>query len=168
MRTDASNFAYGGVLYQVRIVGGKGVYEPLKFISKKFTDPATRWDTHTQECFAIFASVRDSKYLLRGKPFIIEMDHNNLKQLEKSDVPKLVRQHCYLRSFMIWVRHIPGKSNTADYWSRLTQYVHELCDMGSSDASEAEVAPDVWLVKEMQMGSPVDNDIWNDDVVVQQ
>ena len=51
------------------------------------------------------------------------MDHNNLKQLEKSDVPKLVRQHCYLRSFMIWVRHIPGKSNTADYWSRLTQYV---------------------------------------------
>ena len=29
----------------------------------------------------------------------------------------------------------------------------------ASDASEAEVVPDVWLVKDMQMGSPVDNDV---------
>ena len=46
MRTDASTTGYGGVLYQVSISEeGKRVYEPLTFISRKWSDPATRWDT---------------------------------------------------------------------------------------------------------------------------
>lgn len=120
MRTDASNTGYGGVLYQVSVsADGKRVYEPIVFISRKFSDPATRWDTFSQECFAIFACVKECAHLLCGKPFIIETDHANLKWMESSEVPKIIRQHLYLRTFTCWVRHVPGKSNTADYWSRL-------------------------------------------------
>ena len=46
MRTDASTTGYGGVLYQVSISPeGKSLYEPLIFISRKWSDPAARWDT---------------------------------------------------------------------------------------------------------------------------
>ena len=80
LRTDASNTGYGGVLYQVPITDeGVKEYQPLKFISKKWSDAATRWDTYSQECYGIFACVKECDYLLRGKPFIIETDHNNLR-----------------------------------------------------------------------------------------
>ena len=120
LRTDASNYGYGGVLYQTYISDkGEKLYEPLKFMSRKFSDPATRWDTFTQECYAIFACIKETEYLLRGKAFIIETDHNNLLWLEQSAVPKIIRQHLYIRSFVTWIRHVAGKANTADYWSRL-------------------------------------------------
>ncbi|MFN9999762.1 MAG: RNase H-like domain-containing protein, partial [bacterium] len=39
LRTDASNTGYGGVLYQVPITDdGVREYQPLKFISKKWSD----------------------------------------------------------------------------------------------------------------------------------
>ena len=119
LRTDASQFGYGGVLYQIYEFDVKKLYQPLKFMSKKFSDAATRWDTFSQECYAIFACVKDSEYLLRGKPFIIETDHANLLWMESSTVPKIIRQHLYLRNFKCYLRHYPGKINTADYWSRL-------------------------------------------------
>ena len=36
LRTDACDVGYGGVLYHVRLKKGKKVYEPLKFISKRW------------------------------------------------------------------------------------------------------------------------------------
>jgi hypothetical protein len=100
LRTDASDLGYGGVLYQVYIDSdGKKVYQPLKFMSQKFSDPATRWDTFTQECYAIFACIKECEYLLRGKPFVIETGHNNLLWLEASQVPKIIRQYLYIRTF---------------------------------------------------------------------
>ena len=123
LRTDASNTGYGGVLYQVRITdSGEREYQPLKFMSKKWSDAATRWDTYSQECYGIFACVKDCEYLLRGKPFVIETDHNNLRWMESSEVPKIMRQYLYLRTFTNWIRHVPGKMNTADYWSRLLSF----------------------------------------------
>jgi hypothetical protein len=69
--------------------------------------------------YGIFACVKECDYLLRGKPFVIETDNNNLRWIEASEVPKIIRQHLYLRTFTCWIRHIPGKINTTDYWSRL-------------------------------------------------
>ena len=132
LRTDASEYGYGGILYQTYIdASGVKIYQPLKFMSKKFSDPATRWDTFTQECYAIFACIKDCEYLLRGKSFVIETDHNNLLWLEQSAVPKIIRQHLYIRSFITWIRHVPGKINSADYWSRLIQDVSALPVAGS-------------------------------------
>jgi len=167
LRTDASATGYGGVLYQVGITPeGKRVYEPITFISRKFSDPATRWDTFSQECFGIFACVKECAHLLRGKPFIIETDHANLKWMETSEVPKIVRQHLYLRTFTCWVRHVQGKSNTADYWSRLlhasehsleTLYLYRGGDVAPLDQQVEED-----LLYSLQTSSDQDPDFWND------
>ncbi len=42
--------------------------------------------------------------------------------MESSEVPKIMRQYLYLRNFTSWIRHVAGKMNTADYWSRLLSF----------------------------------------------
>ena len=171
MRTDASTTGYGGVLYQVSISEeGKRVYEPLTFISRKWSDPATRWDTFSQECFGIFACVKECAHWLRGKPFIIETDHANLRTMEQSLVPKIIRQHLYLRTFTCWVRHVPGKSNTADYWSRLHNGLNcldlDLYSLYLSDntevPSERKDGTEFEILHNLCRSEDSDPDFWND------
>jgi len=171
LRTDASTTGYGGVLYQVSVnAEGKREYEPLTFISRKWSDPATRWDTFSQECFGIFACVKECSHLLRGKPFIIETDHANLRTMEQSQVPKIIRQHLYLRTFTCWVRHVAGKSNTADYWSRLLSVLelneHTLESLYLASGSEP-VRPyneetERKLLDGLCSSEDQDPDFWND------
>ena len=109
LRTDACNVGYGGVLYQIKILeSGEKQYQALKFMSKKWHDAATRWDTFTQETFGLFDCIRQCEYLLRMKPFVVETDHQNCLHLERSTIPKIARQHLYIRSFTMFIRHIPG------------------------------------------------------------
>ena len=87
--------------------------------SAKFSDPATRWTTIEQECFAIYFAILTFAYFLYGNEFTIETDHNNLRWMELSKVPKIMRWCAYLQSFQFLVRHIPGKQNVvADFLSR--------------------------------------------------
>ena len=54
-----------------------------------------------------------------GKFIEVETDHNNLKWMESSISPAIVRMRVFLQSYITHVRHIPGKSNgVADYLSR--------------------------------------------------
>jgi exonuclease III len=168
MRTDASETGYGGVLYQVSITeDGKRMYEPLTFISRKWSDPATRWDTFTQECFGIFACVKECSHLLQGKPFIIETDHANLRTMEASLVPKIIRQHLYLRNFTCWVRHVPGKSNTADYWSRLLKNPEKTLESlyltrGDEEPPLRDADTETELLCHLFEADDQDYDFWND------
>ena len=87
--------------------------------SAKFSDPATRWTTMEQECFAIYFAVFTFVYFLYGTVFTIEIDHNNLQWMELSKAPKIMRWCAYLQSFQFMVRHIPGKQNlVAEFPSR--------------------------------------------------
>ena len=121
LRTDASEFGVGGVLFQVLpAADGTEEFQPIAFLSKKFTDPATRWSTIEQETFGIVYCVQSLAYLLRGKQFELQTDHRNILWLETSVVPKLVRWRIYLTSFNFILRHIPGKLNIeADFLSRM-------------------------------------------------
>jgi len=56
--TDASLFAYGGILLQPMQAEGanlnrKAHWQPVAFYSKKFTDVQVRYDTHDRELIAI-------------------------------------------------------------------------------------------------------------------
>jgi len=121
LRTDASTFGVGAVLFQTRTLeDGSLRHEPLYFISQKFSDPATRWSTLEQEGYAIYYALKQLEYYLWGKPLVVETDHANLVWIEQSVVPKVIRWRLYMQSFRLMVRHIAGKSNrTADYLSRL-------------------------------------------------
>ena len=122
LRTDASSFGIGAVLFQTRTdtTTGEQRHEPLFFVSKKFSDAATRWSTIEQECYAIFYALQKLEWYLMFKPFVIETDHQNLKWLEQSNVAKLIRWRIYIQQFTTMVKHIPGTQNkTADWLSRM-------------------------------------------------
>jgi hypothetical protein len=113
--TDASTVGLGAMLVQER----EGREIPLQFVSKKFSDAATRWTTIEQECFALVYSVQVLKSHLLGRHFFIKTDHRNLIFMSTCMVPKVVRWRLTLAEYMFTVIHIPGVTNVvADALSR--------------------------------------------------
>ena len=76
-------------------------------------------------------------YLL-GKFIEVETDHNNLKWMESSINPAIVRMRVFLQSYITHVRHIPGKDNgAADYLSRtFDNDAEETADLAAIFAAE--------------------------------
>jgi hypothetical protein len=120
LRTDASEVGVGAVLLQIIYNKEEKHYQPIAFLSHKFSVQAKHWTTIEQEAFAIYYAVLKLSYYLIGKEFVLETDHNNLLWIEASMVPKVVRWRIYLQSFNFKIRHISGKRNlVADWLSRL-------------------------------------------------
>ena len=119
LRTDASLNGVGGVLLQEEEIDGKFQLRPMFFVSKKFSEAARKWSTIQQEAYAIYYTVYKLQGYMLGKFVEVETDHNNLKWMESSINPAIVRMRVFLQSFITHIRHIPGKANaTADYLSR--------------------------------------------------
>jgi hypothetical protein len=118
LRADASDVAVGYVLLQVAkdATTDDIVHQPLVFGSMKFSDAATRWSVYDKEAFAMFWAIKDSEYLLRGKEFIYEGDHANLKWMEYSLNARVIRERIYMQSFLFLFRHIAGKANIVADW----------------------------------------------------
>ena len=94
MRTDASEFGVGGKLLQVLTTeSGEKQEQTIALCSQKFSSAAKRWSTIEQEAYGIFFSVQKFAYYLRGVRFHIETDHNNLRWIEASQEPKIIRPH---------------------------------------------------------------------------
>ena len=75
LHTDASDYGIDAYLWQE--VDGKE--QPVAFISKSLTSTQKRWHTPQKEAYAIFYSITQLEYLLRGKKnFTIKTDHKNL------------------------------------------------------------------------------------------
>jgi hypothetical protein len=125
LRTDASIYGVGAVLFQTRKIqhedGSEELrHEPLFFLSKKFSDAATRWSTIEQECYAIYYALQKLEWYLMFKPIVIETDHRNLQWMEQSSVAKIVRWRIYIQQFTTMIKHVAGAQNkTADWLSRL-------------------------------------------------
>ena len=121
LSVDASDFAVGGVLFQIPKEAKKELeFQVIAFTSKKLSTVAQRWSVIEKECFSVFHSVKKLSYYLYGKQFTIRTDHYNLLWMEISEVPKIIRMRVYLQSFNFILKHIKGKDNIfADWLSRL-------------------------------------------------
>jgi hypothetical protein len=117
IRSDSSDHAVGAVLFQEFTDShGAIIHQPIAFASHKYSGAAINWDTFKQEAYALYFSVMQFGYYLRGKPFLLETDHRNLVWIESSQVPIVVRWRVLLQSYIFEVKHIPGKENTAADW----------------------------------------------------
>ena len=77
-----------------------------------------------KEAFAMYFAIKECEYMLRGKYFILQGDHRNLKWIEASAVPKVIRWRIYMQSFSFQFDHIAGKRNiVADWQSRLFSFM---------------------------------------------
>ena len=149
VRTDASECGVGGMLLQVlETDSGEKQEQTIALCSQKFSPAATRWSTIEQEAYGIFFSVQKFSYYLRGTRFYIQTDHNNLRWIEASQVPKIIRWRVYLQSFDFMIEHIAGKRNVvADALSRLLTLSH-MWDSALSD--DDPNAP--WRIKSLLYG----------------
>jgi len=154
LRTDASSYGIGGVLFQTRqMEDGTLRHEPLFFVSKKFSDAATRWSTIEQESFAIFHCLKELEFYLWGKPIVVETDHANLVWMEHSVIPKIVRWRLYIQTFSLMIKHLPGRHNhTADYFSRMhapPDKEHLLSFLDVLPNTQAQVLHKEWVEDEV-------------------
>ena len=107
LRVDASEDAVGFVLMQdkegVPFKPGNSTdppLEPILFGSKKFSKQARKWDMFNKEAFAMYFAIKECEYMLRGKFFILQGDHRNLKWIEASAVPKVIRWRIYMQNLV--------------------------------------------------------------------
>ena len=155
VRCDASDYAVGAVLYQEVEINGVIEHQPIAFSAKRFSEPASKWDTYKREAYAIFHAVQSFHYYLRGKDFIVETDHRNLQWIESSQTPIVVRWRALLQSYSFLIRHIPGTENrVADWLSRPPDFrIKVVPDVKSTDAlrdtAENTLAPVVEIVDEV-------------------
>ena len=117
LRTDASNQGVGAVLLQYV----KECPHPVAYASRKLLDRERNYSTIEKECLAVVFGIKHFDYYLRGKEFILEVDHKPLVYLThfKGSNDRLLRWAICLQSYRFRIVHISGKDNIgADLLSR--------------------------------------------------
>jgi len=127
LRTDASNFAVSGCLYQMQDdnianvdVAGNGE-KPISFFSKKLSSTQCTWSVIEREAYAVIASLNKFFNVVYGSQLVIFSDHNPLSFLidNVTQSPRLTRWCLALQCFNIVFRYAKASNNkVADYFSR--------------------------------------------------
>ncbi|MCP4507272.1 MAG: DDE-type integrase/transposase/recombinase [Fuerstiella sp.] len=127
VQCDASDVAYGGMLFQYGNVAAKTDLRPISFMSKSFKNAENDWHSSEKECFAVVAACKKWYKYLTTAPFVCFSDHFNLQMLfndaKEFQNARLNRWAAYLQNFRITVRHLKGDENIpSDYLSRDIAY----------------------------------------------
>ena len=116
LATDASDFAIGGYLYQVK----QDKELPVRFLSKSLVGSQLRWSTFDKEGYAMYYSIMTFKYLLEGRRFIVRTDHDNITKLNNKASARVLRWKISLCPFDFVIQHIRGIDNVVpDHFSRI-------------------------------------------------
>ena len=118
--TDASKYAYAGVLMQHR----NGTDHPITYVSGLFCGSQLNWATLTKEAYTIYMSVKKLSFYIDTAKITVKSDHLPLKKfLEKNTLNSKVNNWAVeLESQNITFEYIPGIRNTlADTLSRLIE-----------------------------------------------
>ena len=144
VRADASDVGVGGLLVQER-TSADGVVseEVIKVVHQKFSGSARNWAAIKKEAFALFKTVKECEYYLRGKEFVIKTDHANLRYIESSSEPIIIRWLAYLQGFMMYITYEKGRNQfAADFFSRLQAIVSQKDEEPVCWSAVSEFDPD--------------------------
>lgn len=130
---DASNFSVGFALTQDQMqinpeTNKEELMEvPLAFNSKTLDKAERNYETWRKELTSLLFAIKQNKYLLTNRRFIIYNDHRSLIYMASARKSKQVfdRYSMFLADYNYEVRYLPGdKNKCADSLSRL------ICDKG--------------------------------------
>ena len=123
LQTDASDYASGGILYQLDEFGQ---VQPTAFLSKSFSKSERNFSTYEKEMLAVLHGLRQVRHLVLFSRVNISTDHKPLIYLMKSSKRSMssrnVRWIVELGEYNLTLSHISGeKNNIADFLSRLKE-----------------------------------------------
>lgn len=135
LRTDASNYAISGCLYQREdddidkvTTSGDGE-KPIYFYSQKLSRTQSGWSVIEKEAYAVIASLTKLHHLLFGSQIVVYSDHNPLSYLVDCVTPsaKLMRWCLSLQQYNIVFRYAKANQNrVADFFSRYAAETDEI------------------------------------------
>ena len=110
LQTDASDSGLGAVLLQEH----DGVNMPVMYISRKLNAAETRYSTIERECLALFWATKRLHVYLYGTEFILEIDHQPLAFVNRSNInnDRVMRWALHLQMYRYQVRIVKGSANT--------------------------------------------------------
>ena len=155
LRTDASDYAVGAVLEQVR---DDGTHVPVAFRSRILAEGQRRtWTVREKETYAIICALRKWSGHIGLQPVVVCTDHQSLKSWHKEhvDTPsgpaaRRARWHETFAKFDLSVVYVPGKDNTvADCLSRWA-YPAGKAWMDISSHGDAEETEEAKRIIEME------------------
>ena len=155
LRTDASDYAVGAVLEQVR---DDATHVPVAFWSRILAEGQRRtWTTREKETYAIVCALRKWSGHIGLQPVVVCTDHQSLQSWHKEhvDTPsgpaaRRARWHESFAKFDLSVVYVPGKDNTvADCLSRWA-YPAGKAWMNISSHGDAEETEEAKRIIEME------------------
>ena len=140
--TDASAYAYGGVLSQMQANDVTGNLEErvIAYVSRNFTETERLYCARKRELFAITRLVKHFDVYLRGTSFVVRTDHVSLQYIKTLKEMPLHFQRWIMQleeySYKIVIRKGALHGN-ADAMSRgchgKGMYMHPSCEVGDSE-----------------------------------
>ena len=155
LRTDASDYAVGAVLEQVRC---DGTQYPVAFWSRVLAEGQRwTWTAREKETYAIVCALRKWSGHIGLQPVVVCTDHQSLQSWHKEhvDTPSVpaarpARWHETFAKFDLSVVYVPGKDNTvADCLSRWA-YPADKAWMDISSHGDAEKLEEAKHIIELQ------------------
>jgi len=122
IRMDASDFAIGGVLYQLDDLGEE---RPIAYTGRKLKKAELNYPVREKELLAIIHALQTWRPYLLDKAFTVETDHKSLQELltQRTCTQRLARWLNFISQYKPMFKWIPGITNTlADGISRRVDF----------------------------------------------
>jgi len=118
MYCDSSDVGIGSVLGQN---DEKGVFHPIGYCSKKFSQSERNWSIVDEEAYSILHSLRHFEVIVFGYPLVVYSDHGPLQYISSGakTSPKLLRWSIAIQKYNPTIVAIKGTDNISDALSRL-------------------------------------------------
>lgn len=123
IRMDASDYAIGGVLFQL---DNENKEQPIAFAGRKMTRAEKLYPVREKELLAVIFAMKCWRPYLLDRPFSVETDHQTLQELltQRTCSQRLARWLNFISEYRPIFKWIPGITNdVADGISRRVDFV---------------------------------------------